>query len=100
MRENVYSGRNRPVYIQSEAEEIPNGFQICSYAGRSKAQKELGAFCKGIPRVKFVTHDELSYALFDIEGARLMFQIAEDCYERKLGHNYEYRIWKVGSGLW
>ncbi len=50
---------------------------------RAKREERLESLHKALLKAKFVVLDERGYAPFDIEGARLLFQVIADCYERK-----------------
>lgn len=68
-----------------------------------KASREGGleAFLKDMRKSDLLIIDELGYVPIDMEGARLMFQVMSDCYERRsliITTNIEFSKWGVVFG--
>lgn len=64
----------------------------------TKANREhtLEALLKDIGRAELLILDEFGYVPLDIEGARLLFQIISDCYEKRsliITTNIEFSRW-------
>lgn len=50
---------------------------------RANREHNLEALLKDISKCDLLIIDELGYVPLDVEGARLLFQVMSDCYERR-----------------
>lgn len=69
----------------------------------AKANREcrLEAFLKDVAKARLLVIDELGYVPLDQEGARLLFQVMSDCYEKRslvITTNIEFSKWGVVFG--
>lgn len=63
---------------------------------KAKREEKLESLYKDLSKAKLVILDELGYVPLDIEGARLLFQVITDCYERRsliITTNIEFGKW-------
>ena len=63
---------------------------------RAKGSHALDAFMKDLAKCDLLILDEFGYVPIDIEGARLLFQVISDCYERRsliITTNIEFSKW-------
>lgn len=68
---------------------------------RANAEGRLDAFLKDVARCRLLILDELGYVPLDVEGARLLFQVMSDCYERRsmvITTNIEFSKWGTVFG--
>lgn len=68
---------------------------------RVKARGELDAFLRDLAKVQMLIIDELGYVPLDIDGARLLFQVMSECYERRsmvITTNIEFSKWGTVFG--
>ena len=63
---------------------------------RSAGDGTLEAFLRDVGRCSLLIVDEFGYVPFDVEGARLLWQVLSDCYERRsvvFTTNIEFSRW-------
>lgn len=68
---------------------------------RANREHRLEQLMKDIARSRLLIIDELGYVPLDQEGARLLFQVMSDCYERRslvITTNIEFSKWGVVFG--
>lgn len=68
---------------------------------RAAARSDLDGFLKDVGRCELLILDELGYVPIDIEGARLLFQVLSDCYEKRsviVTTNIEFGMWGAVFG--
>lgn len=68
---------------------------------RASREHCLEALLKDVARAKLIVIDELGYVPLDREGARLLFQVMSDCYEKRslvITTNIEFSKWGVVFG--
>ena len=68
---------------------------------RANREHRLEQLMKDIARSRLLIIDELGYVPLDQEGARLLFQVMSDCYERRslvITTNIEFSKWGVVIG--
>lgn len=68
---------------------------------RAKHEGSIDAFMKEIARCELLIIDEFGYVPIDIEGARLLFQVISDCYEKRsliITTNIEFSKWGTVLG--
>lgn len=68
---------------------------------RANRENCLEAALKDIARAKLLIVDELGYVPLDQEGARLLFQVMSDCYEKRslvITTNIEFSKWGLVFG--
>ena len=68
---------------------------------KAKAGGELDAFMREIARTDLLILDEFGYVPIDIDGARLLFQVMSDCYEKRsmiVTTNIEFGKWGAVLG--
>lgn len=68
---------------------------------RASRDNRLETVLKDIGRARLLIVDELGYVPLDQEGARLLFQVLSDCYERRslvITTNIEFSKWGVVFG--
>lgn len=71
------------------------------YLMRAKAKGELDRVLVDIARADLLIVDEFGYVPMDVEGARLIYQVISDCYERRsviLTTNIEFSRWGTVLG--
>lgn len=69
--------------------------------GRAKARGDLDAFLRDLAKARMLIIDELGYVPLDIDGARLLFQVMSECYERRsmvITTNIEFSKWGTVFG--
>jgi DNA replication protein DnaC len=70
--------------------------QLVRQLTQSSAQGTLDSMLKDIGKADLIILDEFGYIPLDIDGARLLFQVISDCYERRsliLTTNIEFGKW-------
>jgi DNA replication protein DnaC len=70
--------------------------QLVLRLGRAKREGELGAVLGDIAKARLVILDEFGYVPFDVDGARLLFQVISESYERRsvlFTTNVEFSKW-------
>ena len=68
---------------------------------RASRDNCLESLLKDISRAELLVIDELGYVPLDQEGARLLFQVLSDCYEKRslvITTNIEFSKWGVVFG--
>jgi DNA replication protein DnaC len=68
---------------------------------RANREHNLEALLKDISKCDLLIIDELGYVPLDVEGARLLFQVMSDCYERRsliITTNIEFSRWGTVFG--
>lgn len=68
---------------------------------RAKREQRLDLFLKDLIKADLIILDEFGYVPIDIEGARLLFQVISDCYERRsliITTNIEFSKWGTVLG--
>lgn len=68
---------------------------------RARREGTLEAMLKELARAELLIVDELGYVPLDQEGARLLFQVMSDCYEKRsmvVTTNIEFSKWGVVFG--
>lgn len=68
---------------------------------RANRENHLEAMLKDIAKAKLLIIDELGYVPLDRDGARLLFQVMGDCYEKRsmvITTNIEFSKWGVVFG--
>ncbi len=68
---------------------------------RAKGEQRLEAAMRDVARADLVILDEFGYVPIDPEGARLLFQVIDDCYERRsviITTNIEFSKWGTVLG--
>lgn len=68
---------------------------------RSNRDHSLEAMLKDLARTELLILDEFGYVPLDIEGARLLFQVMSDCYEKRsviVTTNIEFSKWGTVFG--
>ena len=68
---------------------------------RAARERSLESLMKELARCDLLILDEFGYVPIDVEGARLLFQVMSDCYERRsmiLTTNIEFSKWGVVLG--
>lgn len=68
---------------------------------RASRSGDLERLMAEIARCDLLVLDEFGYVPIDVEGARLLFQVMSDCYERRsmiLTTNIEFSKWGVVLG--
>ena len=69
--------------------------------GKAKAKGELESFMRELGRTDLLILDEFGYVPIDIDGARLLFQVMSDCYEKRsmiVTTNIEFGKWGAVLG--
>ena len=75
--------------------------QLVLLLGRASRSGDLERLMAEIARCDLLVLDEFGYVPIDVEGARLLFQVMSDCYERRsmiLTTNIEFSKWGVVLG--
>ena len=75
--------------------------QLVLLLGRASRSGDLERLMADISRCDLLVLDEFGYVPIDVEGARLLFQVMSDCYERRsmiLTTNIEFSRWGVVLG--
>ncbi len=70
--------------------------QLVLRLGKAKREETLDKVLQEIERADLVILDEFGYVPFDIDGARLLFQVITECYERRsviFTTNIEFSKW-------
>ena len=68
---------------------------------KANREQNLEALMKDIAKAEVLIVDELGYVPLDIEGARLLFQVMSDCYEKRslvVTTNIEFSKWGTVFG--
>lgn len=68
---------------------------------RAKEKGQLKEMLQDLAKAQMLILDELGYVPLDIEGARLLFQVMSDCYERRtmvITTNIEFSRWGTVFG--
>ena len=68
---------------------------------RASAEGRLEAFLQDVGRCSLLIIDEFGYVPIDVEGARLLYQVVSDCYERRsviFTTNIEFSRWGTVLG--
>jgi len=68
---------------------------------RAKSKGDLRSFLLDLAKAQVIILDELGYVPLDIEGARLLFQVMSDCYEKRtmiITTNIEFSKWGTVFG--
>ena len=68
---------------------------------KANREQSLEALMKDIAKAEVLIVDELGYVPLDIEGARLLFQVMSDCYEKRslvITTNIEFSKWGTVFG--
>lgn len=68
---------------------------------KAKEKGDLRMFLQDLAKAQVLILDELGYVPLDIEGARLLFQVMSDCYEKRtmiITTNIEFSKWGTVFG--
>ena len=68
---------------------------------KANREQKLEQLLRDISKAKLLIIDELGYVPLDREGARLLFQVMSDCYEKRsmvITTNIEFSKWGVVFG--
>lgn len=75
--------------------------QLVMLLKKAQTDSTLDSFLKDLSKANLIILDELGYVPFDIEGARLLFQVMSDCYEKRslvITTNIEFGKWGTVFG--
>lgn len=68
---------------------------------KARSEDRLGAALKDVVNAELVVLDEFGYVPIDVQGARLLFQVVSDCYEKRsliITTNIEFGKWGTVLG--
>ena len=72
----------------------------CSKLGKAKREGALDRLLADVGRAELVILDEFGYVPFDVDGARLLYQVISDSYERRsIVFTTNVGVQPVGHGL-
>ena len=75
--------------------------QLVLQLGKAKREGTPGRLLADIARARLLVLDEFGYVPIDVAGARLLFQVVSDCYERRslvITTNIEFGKWGTVLG--
>lgn len=75
--------------------------QLVLMLAKASRERALEAMTKDLARTDLLILDEFGYVPLDIEGARLLFQVMSDCYEKRsmiVTTNIEFSKWGTVLG--